>query len=773
MGKLLFKILTCSKGGIYNDNNCLTCAINYIKEPGKNSSNCVENCTYLYYYNIFGQFCCTDDEQCPNDASLIIRSKEKCINICSNDNTNIYQYNGECLSSCPEGTEPNSKNICQLVNFNICTTSEFKLNLEETINEDNVKLTAKNYATEFYYTINHITKFTSSNFTMILYKNSSCIDELKLDITKIEYNSCIQKLKKDNNIDAYKELIVAIINIKNEKSPITSFGFFHPDTGEKLNATKSCSEMNVTMYENILTLLKEELVLKLLQEQKIDIFDLSNDFYNDICFHYESLNGKDATLQDRIKVFYPNVSLCNNGCKSKGIDLNKLEVGCECAFQDLLSKDILENELFRDNILIKETVKEVSQIISNLNLEVLSCYKDVFDFKYLKKNIGGFIILGLFLIETFCFIYFYSLSYSRILRYIYSLTEVYIKSENKIIIQDLLKEKTNFPPKKKNILSDINKIKSKQKTKNNKTIKIHKTKSLDKNIKRINKMKSKRKNTIKNSSQLLLIENKRKYIKADTSKLNSITNKLKKSNNYDNLIDEKVDLTKIIENRFEELDYDDVVDYDKRGFCEYFGEKLKYNHMIINCFCINEKIRPRPIKIAILILTIDLYFLINGLFYSDSYISEVFNSTNDETLFSFIPRSYDRFLYSTVVGNIIEYIIKVLLVDEATLKNVILKNKKNKLYLRYEVSYFLKSIFNKIKILIIINYIITIFSWYYLSCFNNVYPNIKFEWILSSILIILIAQILPFVFSFLETAIRFISIRIESEKLFKLSLLFP
>jgi len=299
---------------------------------------------------------------------------------------------------------------------------------------------------------------------------------------------------------------------------------------------------------------------------------------------------------------------------------------------------------------------------------------------------------------------------------------------------------------------------------------IFKSKNLKPKIKR---KKSIKKNSIENTSQLILNENKiRRYTKDNTSQLSSPI-RLKKSYKYDNLIGEKVDLTKFIETTFEEFDYDDVIDYDKRGFCEYLWDKLKCIHMIINCFCLNEIIRPLPIKIALLVLTIELYFLINGLFYSDSYISEVFNSTKKENLFSFVPRSYNRFLYSTMVGNFIEYIIKVLLVDEAKLKKLFIKNRKDKLFLRYEMSYFLKSIFIKIKILIIINYIITFFSWYYLSCFNNVYPNIKFEWILSSLLIIIIVQILPFVFSFLETIIRFISIRCESEKLFKLSLLFP
>ena len=196
---------TCIKGGDDFENNCLNCTYNYIKEPDNNSSNCVEICKYLYYYNSLNQYCCTEDEQCPNEASLIVRVKNKCINKCIDDDKNKYQYNGECLSSCPGYTKPNEYNICQLSNISICSSSEFKLNLEEVIAQENVKLVAKNYATEFYYTINHISKFTSSNFTMILYKNSSCIDELKLNITKIKSDSCIQQLKK----------IIILMKIKN------------------------------------------------------------------------------------------------------------------------------------------------------------------------------------------------------------------------------------------------------------------------------------------------------------------------------------------------------------------------------------------------------------------------------------------------------------------------------------------------------------------------------------------------------------------------------
>ena len=164
---------TCIKGGDSFENNCLTCAYNYIKETDNNSSNCVENCQYLYYYNTLKQYSCTEDEQCPSEASLIVRTKGKCINKCTNDDTNKFRYNGECLSSCPINTKSNEYYICQLNNISICTFSESELNLEESITQENVKLVAQNYATEFYYTVNHISKFTSPNFTMVLYKNNS------------------------------------------------------------------------------------------------------------------------------------------------------------------------------------------------------------------------------------------------------------------------------------------------------------------------------------------------------------------------------------------------------------------------------------------------------------------------------------------------------------------------------------------------------------------------------------------------------------------------
>ena len=802
---------TCIKGGDFLENNCLTCASDLIKEPKNNSSNCVENCNYLYYYDSFNQYICTEDAQCPEEASLIVRNKSKCVNKCIKEDINKYQYNGECIHSCPYNTYANEYSICKINNTNICTTSEFNINLNGLISQENVKLSAKNYATEFYYTINHISTFTSSNFTMALYKNASCINELKLNITKIEYDSCIQQLKIDNNINKTENLIIAVIDIVNGNHSFTSYGFFNPDSGEKLDASKSCSDKNVMMYENILSVLNDPLALKVLENQKINIFDLNNQFYKDICFHFDSPNGKDATLKDRIKTFYPNITLCDAGCKNKDINLTTMKAECECIFQDLLSKNIFENDLFGNNVLIKESLEEIKDILNNLNLEVLMCYKDVFNYKYFKKNRSGFIILSLFILYSICIIYFYNKSKNIIIRYICSLTEKYLLQISKNNYKPSLKKKnksqkiTNCPIKKNNNNKSINKnfhkmydnindkmkkkilvkIKAKSKAKN-------KEKKTCEDISWIKRSKNKQKNKNKSSkninfNQIKIINFNFKTIKKESKEssssilrlnLNSraqfnrkinINNKSYKPDYF--LINNDIDIIKFLNSSLEKLDYDDVVEEDKRTFWQYFSDKIKDNQILINIFFIQEIIKQKSIKFAILIVNIDIYFLTNGLFYSDSYISEVFNSKEKETFFSFIPRSIDRFIYSTILGKIIGYIIDFFFFEDIKIKSILLKNKDNILNLKYEISEIIKSIFKYIKILIIINYFLIIFSWYYLSCFNNAYPNINNEWIISSMFFISILQILPFIQTFVVACIRFASIQIESEKLFKLSLL--
>jgi len=66
-------------------------------------------------------------------------------------------------------------------------------------------------------------------------------------------------------------------------------------------------------------------------------------------------------------------------------------------------------------------------------------------------------------------------------------------------------------------------------------------------------------------------------------------------------------------------------------------------------------------------------------------------------------------------------------------------------------------------------FVILLFSFYYLVCFNRVYPKTQLEWLKSSIVIMIFINILSLLKCLYEASLRVLSFRFQSEKLFKLS----
>ena len=219
------------------------------------------------------------------------------------------------------------------------------------------------------------------------------------------------------------------------------------------------------------------------------------------------------------------------------------------------------------------------------------------------------------------------------------------------------------------------------------------------------------------------------------------------------------------------MDYDDAIREDKRTFCQYFCDQIKAEQIILNTFLNYEILKPLPVKIILLILNFDLYLIINGLFFNENYISDLLHSGKD-TVWSFINRIFDRIIIITITGVIINYIIEFFFMEESKIKRIFKVENGNIIVLKYEMVELIKNIYVRYNIFITISSIIMLFSLYYIFSFNNVYPCIKKEWLKSSLIIIALMQILPFILCLLDTIIRFISFKCKSERLFKLSSIF-
>ena len=769
---------SCDFGGDRNQNNCTLCENKYIFEPEKiKTKNCVLKCPNFYYYTSYGRYKCSIMYSCPEESNLLIIEKKKCIDNCKNDNLYKYQYNGICLKECPNNTKILNEdyNICKDININQCILSENELFFKD-ITENEINYLIRNYVKEFNYTNNHISKFKNNIYSILIYKNRECISHLSLEEPEIDFGECYKKVKNENKIN--DNLIIVIITKINDLNyrKIMSYLMYEPIYGDKLIINDIC--------ENDLILMKENLFIKLnysifnidindilyLSKQDINIFNLSSSFYTDICYHFDYPINKDISLKDRIKLYYPNISLCENDCLIKGVNLTNLEAICECKF-NFISNNIITNNLF-----FKNNYEEVQEFISQTNIQIIKCYEDIFNIKYYKDNIGGIIIIILIIVEMILTIIYSSRSLYLIRKYLYELSAAYIL----------------YVSNKKNILSNINliyapPIKKINKKKNYKKMKLNNSNSNEKKIK-INSSKKvypdkliinnlSEDNSIKKvniSNDNLKVEENIKH--NSKSKRNNIYIKNSFSHNINIIINQKDELKYNIEEymktELDEMDYDNAIKKDKRKFCEYFCNKLKVNQIILNTFCNNEPLRPKPIKILLFILDIALFLFINALFINENYISEVFNSNKEEKFFTFILRSYNRFLYATLVGVIVNYIIDCFFIDEKKIKGIFKREKDNMVILKYEISKIATIIKRRNILFIILTYIISIFILYYIFCFNNIYPHMKIEWLKSSIIIIIIMQIIYVLECLFETIIRFISFKLKSERIYKISLLF-
>ena len=349
---------TCNYGGNEAENNCTSCEKGYILEPDTpNSQQCVISCDYYYYYSKYYEYKCTAGPKCPDDFNLLIQEKRKCIDNCQKDNIYKYQYNGKCVEICPNETQKNdTDHFCKDIDLTSCKlTKDDYTYLKENITEDEIEIYAKKFAKEYSYTYNHLSVFENDILSIFIYKNNSCISELKLN-PQVIYEKCYEEVKKIYNID--EELIIVLITNKKENngSPrIDSYTMHEPKKGKLLRIDDICKDIPIEVQEDILKKIENTNAdiesIKYLTGQNIDVFNISSIFYTDICFHFNSPIDKDIALKDRISLYYPNITLCENGCNIKGVNLTSLKAICDCKLNNLLKNNFLQNNaIYRSSL---------------------------------------------------------------------------------------------------------------------------------------------------------------------------------------------------------------------------------------------------------------------------------------------------------------------------------------------------------------------------------------------------------------------------------------
>ena len=279
--------------------------------------------------------------------------------------------------------------------------------------------------------------------------------------------------------------------------------------------------------------------------------------------------------------------------------------------------------------------------------------------------------------------------------------------------------------------------------------KKHKTmynKKEEKEKKSIFSKKSKNKN--KNKEKQKEKENKNK----DTKHIETYSNKNKKYINNEN---EKNSNYNIMTN--EELsimDYEEAIKIDKRKWSKIYWDYLIEKNCISNTFISESFINLRTIKINFLCFRLEIIFVLNALFYTDSYISKTYYNNGKLNFFISLP----KVLYSFLVCLLVNIFLKLLSNNKNQIYNII-KNKDDKLEYEDLMNKLLSTIKIKLIIFLIIQFIFSFIFLYYITAFCAVYQNSKIYWLFGCLETFAIDMIFSFIVCIFIASLRYFGIR--------------
>ena len=702
---------------LYGCNNDLIYCINYQNNKTNNFLKEFELSNYSFHNNC--------SHLCHIEKKKYISVNEKCIDNCYNDDIYQFEYNNICYDSCPTGTiSYNKDNLCEInINYfnDLCKTGN---NITRDIILQNIRneLTNNNLDLLIEKIIEENKKDLISFQNNIVYQITSPYNQKNNEynnISTINLDECEKQLRMNYNISNNKTLLIIKVDIFEEEYliPITEYEIYNSNTKDKLDLS-ICKDtkINISIPVSI-------------DENNLFKYNISSEYYNDICFPYTTENKTDITLKDRRTEFVENnMSLCEKNCDYKEYNFNNKKVKCECLIKinfTSLSGTIINKEKLLNNFL---------DIKNKMNIHVIKCYKIAFTKEGLNNNIGNFILLSIIFLQIICVTYFILKGYP-----IFKKKTIYaiIKYKN---------EKEN------NNNNDINALKDTLSNNNINKLKLRNKDIIKEDV--IQKIKEDNKKNNKDIYKMSKFYNKTEVL---TSKINILNHKNNHISLFNfrnkNTIHNKNVINFNHYNDFElnNLPYEEALNIDKRSYFQYYCSLLKMKHLLIFTFYTYTDYNLRIIKISLFLFSFAFYYTINALFFNDSTIHQIYK---DKGSFNFIYHFLQIF-YSSIISFFINSIIKYLSLTE----NDITKIKKEKSDYKqkaYEIIIFLNI---KFTLYFIINFLFTFFFWFYLSCFCAIYKNSQIHLIKYTLISFGISLLYPLVINLIPGALRIPSLK--------------
>ena len=387
----------------------------------KNCNDMFGNVNILNYLNIY---CSQDKNSCISNSNL---NKINELNICQKKISYPIQMHLIIFCSIWNIEETMYKNYIQNINngpFSICNENFELFYLDKILK---IYAPAQNFSLiidssskpkdEFINNMDDFMKDTEPNISYFIKGNDySAIIKPIIEIflrgqmsINIDFSNCIVKL---NEIYPDNQFRVAqiIIENNNENNLIdqTEYSVYNK-FGEKIDLS-ICKDTNIKIEYSIKnnSLLNIEKILYF-RQKVIDIFQIKDNFFNDICYpYYDPNSNSDMILTDRVSDIYQNYSICELGCEYESLNVENMKVTCSCKVRENISAKINEGN-FKTYI--------ASSFMST-NFGVIKCYKLVFGIKDKLNNIGFWLFGVMILLNFLLYIVYFNKGITPLKNYI-------------------------------------------------------------------------------------------------------------------------------------------------------------------------------------------------------------------------------------------------------------------------------------------------------------------------------------------------------------------
>ena len=431
-------------------------------------------------------------------------------------------------------------------------------------------------------------------------------------------------------------------------------------------------------------------VAKELYESGVDIFNIRDPFFSDICIPYIDERGNDVLLKDRVSNIYKYVQFCQEGCVYVKVNYTTMKVECDCVIGD--------TTMYNNTAMM---MKNSSAILMTINIEFVKCTNIFFNSKYIMNNLGFWFIAVLILIQIALIGMLMCYSYRR-----------------------LLSKLNGSCPTNRNDRSD---------------------KML---------LNEKGDSTKRNETMVEILKKEPPMIfKEFAFKTMSIFNEAELQFTFD-FISHK--------SYVDNLPYSLAIINDTRTFFVILWTYLKESNLCCRIFLSKTGYELPPVNASVFVFYFSLIFSFNVILFNEEMIS--YKYSGGLSMLDLLPNAFIAYVIVAIVMKL-SGLTKHIAMYETIAKEVSDKKEKEKIIKRYIC---IEKI--KISIMFIVEILVMIVEWYYVSTFCGIYHGSQMMWFISGWFSFAINIVMSILLCAFVAVVRYRSVHKRNRKMYNCAL---